>query len=72
MPFATYAVPVVLSGEGTTGNISAITGALPTLTTVVNSIFDMIVGNPLLVVFAAAGLLYVGIRIWRRLRRAAG
>lgn len=62
-------MPVALT---TSSDISAITGGISTLTTVVGDIFDIIVGNPLLVVFAASGLLMVGIRVWRRLRRAAG
>lgn len=66
-----FAVPAILTGEST-GGISAITGGLSTLTTVVTEVFSMITGNALLAVFAAAGLLMVGIRIFRRLRSAAG
>lgn len=61
-------MPVILESAG---GISAVTGGLSTLTTVVTEVFSMITGNALLVVFAAAGLLGVGISIFRRLKRAA-
>lgn len=51
--------------------IAAILGGTSTLTTLVGDVFNMITGNGLLVVFAAAGLIGVGIGIFRRLKRAA-
>lgn len=59
-----------ITQEATTG-IAAILGGTPTLTTLVGDVFNMITGNGLLVVFAAAGLIGVGIGIFRRLKRAA-
>lgn len=51
--------------------MSAITGATNTITTLVGDIFDMITSNPLLCVFVAAGLLAVGIRVFKQLKRAS-
>ena len=51
--------------------ISAILAGTGSLTTLVGDVFNMITGNGLLVVFAAAGLIGVGIGIFRRLKRAA-
>lgn len=51
--------------------MSAITGATSTITTLVGDIFTMITGNPLLCVFVAAGLLGVGISVFKKLKRAS-
>ena len=51
--------------------MAAITGGVSTLTTVVGDVFQMITSNPLLCVFAAAGLLSVAIGVFRRLKRSA-
>ncbi len=51
--------------------MSAITAATGTITTLVGDIFTMITSNPLLCVFVAAGLLGVGIRVFRQLKRAS-
>lgn len=51
--------------------MSAITSATGTLTTLVGDIFTMITSNPLLCVFVAAGLLGVGIKVFRQLKRAS-
>lgn len=60
-----------LKTETVTGGLSAITGAVSTLTTVVGDVFQMIVSNPLLCVFAAAGLVSVGITVFRKLKRVS-
>lgn len=51
--------------------LAALLGGTTTITTMVGDVFSIITSNPLLCVFAAAGLLGVGISIFRRLKRAA-
>nr|WP_325214327.1 hypothetical protein [uncultured Oscillibacter sp.] len=41
------------------------------MTTIVGDVFQMITSNPLLCVYAAAGLLVVGIAVFRKLKRAS-
>ena len=57
--------------EAVSTGISTITAAIPTLTTLVSGVFDLMVANPLLVVFLAAGLIKVGITIFKGAKRAA-
>lgn len=57
--------------EDSAGGVAAVTGAMTTMTSLVTSVFDMITGNPVLVLFLAAGVLGVAIRLTRRLMRAA-
>ena len=42
-----------------------------TLTTVVGDVFDIIVGNAYLAYFAAVGLVVAGIKIFKKLKKAA-
>lgn len=61
-------------GEDKTQTVTAIqtlTGAVSTITTLVGDVFDLIVSNPLLTVFAAASLLGLGISFFKRMKRAA-
>lgn len=51
--------------------MAALLAGTTTITTMVGDVFSLITGNALLCVFAAAGLLGVGISIFRRLKRAA-
>lgn len=51
--------------------MAALMAGTSTITTMVGDVFSLITGNALLCVFAAAGLLGVGISIFRRLKRAA-
>lgn len=51
--------------------MEAITTAVTTVTSMVSTVFTMITGNALLTVFAAAGLLGVGITVFRRLKSVA-
>ena len=68
----TCASALATDGASGSGDLSAVTGAMSTLTSLVNSVFSMLTGNPLLVLFLAAGLLGVGIRVFTKLRGAAG
>ncbi len=51
--------------------MTAIVSGATTITTLVGNVFDMITSNPLLCVFAAAGLLGVGIGVFKKLKRAS-
>lgn len=55
----------------TASSLSAVTGAVSTVTDMVSQTFTMITGNPLLCVFVAASLLSVGISVFKRVKRAA-
>ena len=51
--------------------MSAITGAIADVVTVIGEVFTALTGNALLVFFLAAGLLGVGIGMFKKLRSAA-
>jgi hypothetical protein len=51
--------------------MAAVTGAISTVGDLVGGVFDIIIENPVLIVFLAAGLVGVGISIFRKLRGAA-
>lgn len=48
-----------------------LTGATTVITAAMASVWDLITGNPLLIVYAGAGLLALGFRFFRRARRVA-
>lgn len=56
--------------QGATG-IAVVTGAISSVVDVVGQIFTVMTGNAYLVFFMAAGLLGVGITIFKRLKGAA-
>ncbi|MCD8017391.1 MAG: hypothetical protein LUE97_06305 [Oscillospiraceae bacterium] len=51
--------------------MDTILAAVATVTTVVGNVFDMITGNALLVVFVAASLVGVGIKVFKSIKSAA-
>ena len=51
--------------------MDAVTGAIPTVVTLVSSAFDAITSNPLTALYVAAGLLCLGIGIFSALRGSA-
>ena len=53
-------------------NFAKITAAIGDVISVVDSVFAAITSNPLLVLFVSASVLGVGIKIFKKLRRAAG
>ncbi len=64
--------PMLLSGEvPAASGIDAIVGASETVTNMVGAVFSAITGNGLLTVYAAVGLICVGIAVFRRLKRVA-
>lgn len=58
-------------GAFTATPMDSITAQLTTLTTLVGEVFTLITGNAYLCVFAAAALLGVGIRLFKKFKRAA-
>lgn len=56
--------------EPVTG-INAILGQITNLTTVVGNVFTIITGNAYLAYFAAVGLVVAGIKIFKKLKKAA-
>ena len=70
-----YASDFAGDREGEVGggrfSISTVTSAMDDLADVVGQVFNVIVSNPFLVTLAAASLLTVGIRIFRKVKRAA-
>lgn len=65
--------PVAMASEGgggTTG-MPAVLGAFETVTSLMNSVWTLMTSNPLLTLFLAAGLLTIGVRAFRQIKRAA-
>ncbi len=64
--------PVALAAEGdSAGGMSAVLGAFDTVTSLMNSVWTLMTSNPLLTLFLAAGLLTIGVRAFRQIKRAA-
>lgn len=65
--------PVALAtdGGGSGGGMSAVLGAFDTVTSLMNSVWTLMTSNPLLTLFLAAGLLTIGVRAFRQIKRAA-
>ena len=57
--------------ETTTTGLSAILTGTETVITLVGNVFTLITSNPLLCVFAAVGLLGVGVGVFKMLKRAS-
>lgn len=62
---------VITTGSTVTDAAGLLTTATTVITTAMGSVWDLIVGNPLLVVYAGAGLLALGFRFFRRAKRVA-
>lgn len=64
---------MLLSAEtsSTTSSIDTIVSAASTVVSMVGKVFDLITGNGLLAVYAAVGLLCVGITVFAKLKRVA-
>ena len=59
-----------MEGAASTG-LSAVTTAMSTMVTVMGQVWEVMVSNPMLVVFLAASLLAVGVRLFRKIKGAA-
>ena len=67
--FRLFATVFALASDATT--LAPVTTAMSTLVTVMGQVWEVMVANPLLVVFLAASLLSVGIKIFRKVKGAA-
>ncbi len=59
------------AGTPAVSSIDAIVGALGTVTDMVAKVFSIITGNGLLAVYAAVGLICVGITVFAKLKRVS-
>lgn len=60
------------SGGGSDASgMPAVLGAFDTVTSLMNSVWTLMTSNPLLTLFLAAGLLTIGVRAFRQIKRAA-
>jgi len=51
--------------------MAAILASMTTITDLVTSVWELMTSNPLLTLFLAAGLLTIGVRVFRQIKRAA-
>ena len=64
--------PVAFAAEsGGTGGMPAVLSAFDTVTSLMDSVWTLMTSNPLLTLFLAAGLLTIGVRAFRQIKRAA-
>lgn len=70
---ASAMAPVALAaeGDGGTSGMSAVLGAFDTVTSLMEKVWILMTSNPLLTLFLAAGLLSIGVRAFRQIKRAA-
>ncbi len=54
------------------GGITVLTDAFDTVLECASAVWDFVIANPYLVVFAAAGLVCLGFRMFRKARGIAG
>lgn len=59
------------SGGSESSGMPAVLGAFDTVTSLMNSVWTLMTSNPLLTLFLAAGLLTIGVRAFRQIKRAA-
>ena len=59
----------VLAADSTT--LAPVTTAMSTLVTVMGVVWEVMIANPLLVVFLGASLLTVGIKLFKKVKSAA-
>ena len=59
------------SGGADASTLTPVITAIDTVVSLVGEVFDVMTGNPLLVVFLAGGLLSFGIRMFRKAKSAA-
>lgn len=69
--------PAALAGDmadeavGSSGGMSAVLGAFDTVTSLMNSVWQLMTSNPLLTLFLAAGLLSIGVGAFRQIKKSA-
>ena len=70
MKFSLFAMIFALSAGTDTSTLAPVITAMGTLVEIMGKVWEVMTGNPLLVVFLAASLLTLGIRIFRKLKSA--
>ena len=60
-----------LASDGGSSGSTSVTSGVSTVVEIVGQVFTLITGNPLLMVFVGAGLVGVGVRIFRQIKSAA-
>lgn len=60
---------VLLSAPASGGGMTEVTSGITNLGTIMTSVVGMITGNPILVLFLAAGVVGLGIGLFRKLKR---
>lgn len=64
--------PVALASEtSSSGGMPAVLSAFDTVTSLMTKVWDLMTSNPLLTLFLAAGLVAIGVRVFRQIKRAA-
>ena len=72
MNLAMFSFLVAAAASGAdTATLAPIISAMGSLVEIMGEVWNVMTGNPLLVVFLAAGLFGVGIRIFRKVKSAA-
>lgn len=60
-----------MEGLAAATGLTAVTTAMADIPTYMTSVWDVMTSNPYTVTFLGAGLIYLGIRIFRSVKRAA-
>lgn len=60
-----------VGGAGAASGMDSVMAAIPVISSLLSGVFDLMTGNPLLALFLAAGLVGVGITVFRKVKRAA-
>ena len=64
--------PVALAADDSfSGGMPAIMTAFDTVVTLLTKVWTLMTSNPLLTLFLAAGLVGIGVRVFRQIKRAA-
>lgn len=58
-------------GSVAAGGMSAVLSAMDTVVSLMTKVWDLMTSNPLLTLFLAASLIYVGVGVFRAIKRAA-
>lgn len=61
-------VPSAFATDGNSGDMATLTSSLDTVTTLVGKVWNMVLSNPLLTLFMAVSLLFVGIRVFAAIK----
>lgn len=68
---ASAMAPVALASEGTIKDMNTLMAGFEYVVMLLEKVWELLLSNPLLCLFLAAGLVSVGVRAFRRLKSAA-